>query len=101
MERTNYFALGSNTLCINYCNLLIMPEGIGRAYEKWKIEKLRKRAKSKEKADNRISALMGFFFGWAGAHHFHQNRSSRGASMLLLSIMSFGIGLLSCRILFG
>ena len=93
LERTNYFALGGVIpYALIIAILLIMPEGIGKAYEKWKIEKLRKKAKSKEKPDNRVSALMGFFFGWAGAHHFHQNRSSRGASMLLLSIMSFGIG---------
>ena len=93
LERTNYFALGGVIpYALIIAILLIMPEGIGRAHEKWKIERLRKRAKSKEKPDNRVSALMGFFFGWAGAHHFHQNRSSRGVAMLLLSVMSFGIG---------
>ena len=69
--------------------LLIMPEGIGHAYNKWKIERLRKRAKSKDEPNSRISALMGLLFGWAGGHHFHQRRTARGVSMLTLTVLSF------------
>jgi len=72
--------------------LLIMPEGIGKAYEEWNIERLRKRAKSKNKPDKRVSCLMGILFGWAGGHHFHQGRSAKGVSMLTLTVLSFGIG---------
>ena len=93
LERTNYFALGGvMPYAIIIAILLIMPEGIGHAYNKWKIERLRKRAASKDKPDNRISALMGLLFGWMGAHHFHQRRTARGVSMLTLTIVSFTIG---------
>ena len=93
LERTNYFALGGvMPYAIIIAILLIMPEGIGHAYNKWKIERLRKRAASKDKPDNRISAVMGVLFGWMGAHHFHQRRTARGVSMLTLTIISFTIG---------
>ena len=93
LERTNYFALGGvMPYAIIIAILLIMPEGIGHAYNKWKIERLRKRAASKDKPDHRISALMGLLFGWMGAHHFHQRRTARGISMLTLTIISFSIG---------
>lgn len=90
LERTNYFALsGVMPYAIIIAILLIMPEGIGHAYDKWKIERLRKRAKSKDEPNNRISALMGLLFGWAGGHHFHQRRTARGVSMLTLTVLSF------------
>ena len=92
LERTNYFALsGVMPYAIIIAILLIMPEGIGNAYDKWKIERLRKRAKSKGKPNNRISALMGLLFGWAGGHHFHQRRTARGVSMLILTVLSFSL----------
>ena len=90
LERTNYFALsGVMPYAIIIAILLIMPEGIGHAYNKWKIERLRKRAKSKDEPNSRISALMGLLFGWAGGHHFHQRRTARGVSMLTLTVLSF------------
>ena len=92
LERTNYFALsGVMPYAIIIAILLIMPEGIGNAYDKWKIERLRKRAASTEKPNSRSSALMGLLFGWAGGHHFHQRRTARGVSMLILTVLSFSL----------
>tara|TARA_B100001029_G_scaffold178520_1_gene185485 strand:+ start:6989 stop:10504 length:3516 start_codon:yes stop_codon:yes gene_type:complete len=93
LERTNYFALaGVTPYAIIIAILLIMPEGIGKAYEEWNIERIRKRAVSKRKSSNESSAVLGFLFGWAGAHHISQGRTSRGFSMLLITTCSYALG---------
>ena len=93
LERTNYFALaGVTPYAIIIAILLIMPEGIGKAYQEWNIERIRKRAATKKILDTNKSTLLGIFFGWAGAHHMSQGRSSRGISMLILTITSFLLG---------
>ena len=93
LERTNYFALSAVTpYAIIIAILVIMPEGIGKAYEKWNIERIRKRAVSKKKPDKNRSAILGITLGWAGAHHMDQGRNSRGISMLVLTLFSFILG---------
>lgn len=72
--------------------LLIIPKGIGDAYDRWKIERLRERAKSPEIPDSRHSAALGLFLGPLGAHHFHQRRSGRAISTLLVTCSAFFIG---------
>ena len=93
LERTNYFALaGVTPYAIIIAILLIMPQGIGKAYEEWNIERIRKRAVSKRKSSDESSAALGFLFGWAGAHHISQGRNSRGFSMLLITTCSYALG---------
>ena len=93
VARSNYFALGQVTpYAIIIAILLIMPEGIGKAYEDWNIERIRNRAASRKVPNNKTSAVLGVLFGWAGAHHFHQGRGSRGVSMLVLTISAFVLG---------
>ena len=93
LERTNYFALaGVTPYAIIIAILLIMPEGIGKAYQEWNIERIRKRAVSKEALDKNKSTILGVLFGWAGAHHISQDRNSRGISMLILTVTSFVLG---------
>ena len=93
LARSNYFALGQVTpYAIIIAILLIMPEGIGKAYEDWNIERIRNRAASRKTPNNKTSAIWGVLFGWAGAHHFHQGRGSRGVSMLVLTISAFVLG---------
>ena len=72
--------------------LLIIPKGIGDAYDRWKIERLRERAKSPKIPDHRYSAALGLLMGPLGAHHFHQRRSGRGISTLLVTSSAFFIG---------
>ena len=72
--------------------LLIIPKGIGDAYDRWKIERLRERAKSPKIPDRRYSAALGLLMGPLGAHHFHQRRSGRGISTLLVTSSAFFIG---------
>ena len=87
LERTNYFALaGVTPYAIIIAILLIMPEGIGKAYEEWNIERIRKRAAVRRKLSAAKSTILGVLFGWAGAHHISQGRNSRGFSMLVLTI---------------
>ena len=93
LERTNYYALaGVTPYAIIIAILLIMPEGIGKAYQEWNIERIRKRASNKAERDNKRSSILGLLFGWAGAHQIDQGRSSRGVTMLVLSISSFVLG---------
>ena len=72
--------------------LLIVPKGIGDAYDRWKIERLRDRAKSTKPPDHRLSATLGALLGPLGAHHFHQRRAGRGFSTLLITSSAFFIG---------
>ena len=93
LERTNYFALGGvMPYAMIIAILLIMPQGIGHAYNKWKIERLRKRAESKNEPNKHLSALLGVLFGWVGAHHFHQKRNARGTSILTITLVSYIFG---------
>ena len=94
LERTNYFALaGVTPYAIIIAILLIMPEGIGKAYEEWNIERIRKRAAVRRKLSATKSTTLGVLFGWAGAHHISQGRNSRGFSMLVLTISSYILGM--------
>ena len=93
LERTNYFALaGVTPYAIIIAILLIMPEGIGKAYEEWNIERIRKRATTKKVQNKSNSTVLGFLLGWAGAHHISEGRNSRGISMLVLTLSSFVLG---------
>ena len=42
-----------------------MPEGIGKAYEEWNIERIRKRAAVRRKFSAAKSTILGVLFGWA------------------------------------
>mgnify|MGYP001179856944 FL=1 len=72
--------------------LLIIPKGIGDAYDRWKIERLRERARSPKAPNHRYSAALGVLLGPLGAHHFHQRRSGRAVSTLLVTSSAFFIG---------
>ena len=71
--------------------LLIMPEGIGNAYEKWKIDRLRKRANEKSKPSKKIGAVLSLFFGWFGLHNLQQRKTSRFSNMALMTGLAFVI----------
>ena len=88
LDRSNYTALdGVMPYVFLIAILMIMPEGIGSAYEKWKVDRMRRQAKSTKKSNPKISALLAFSpLGIFGAHQFHQKKSARGESMLILSV---------------
>ena len=58
--------------------LMIMPKGIGDAYEKWKIERLRKRQEEDSVRDIKIAAALAILpTGILGLHHWWRNRPNR------------------------
>jgi len=58
--------------------LMIMPQGIGDAYEKWKIERLRKREADDSDRNIKTAAVLAILpTGILGLHHWWRNRVSR------------------------
>ena len=58
--------------------LMIMPKGIGDAYEKWKIERLRKRKTDDDGRSIRTAAILAILpTGIIGLHHWWRNRPNR------------------------
>jgi len=93
LGRSGYSALAEvMPYAIIIAILFIVPKGIGDAYDRWKIERLRERAKSPSLPDHRIASILGVLLGPLGAHHFHQRRNGRAISTLLLTIFAFSIG---------
>ena len=77
LGRSNYSALdGVMPYIFLIAILMIMPEGIGDAYEKWKIERLRKRkTESSEKSPTIEAALAIMPTGILGLHHWYRHRT--------------------------
>ena len=82
--------------------LMIMPEGIGDAYEKWKVDRLRsKRSREEEKRlsgkldkpSKIITFLLAIFplTALLGIHNWWNNRADRAQSLAFLSIGGYSI----------
>ena len=82
--------------------LMIMPEGIGDAYEKWKVDRLRsKRSREEEKQlsgksdkpSKIITILLSIFplTAFLGIHNWWNNRSDRAQNLGFLSIGGYFI----------
>ncbi len=91
LGRSNYTALdGVMPYIFLIAILMIMPEGIGDAYEKWKVDRLRKRAEQDELPNKRTGAILGFLpTGALGLHNFQQRKEARGQSMLIVSVAAY------------
>ena len=91
LGRANYTTLdGVMPYIFLVAILMIMPEGIGDAFEKWKVERLRRRAESEAKPSRKIGAALAISpLGALGLHNFQQRKSSRGESMLIVTVASF------------
>ena len=91
LERSNYSALdGVMPYIFLVAILMIMPEGIGDAYEKWKIERLRKRkTENSEKSPTIEAALAIMPTGIFGLHHWYRHRSHRMQSFSAIAIASY------------
>ena len=79
LGRSNYSALdGVMPYIFLVAILMIMPEGIGDAYEKWKIDRLRKRKEyDSDKSDKITAALAILPTGIFGLHHWWRNRTDK------------------------
>ena len=93
LGRSNYTALdGVMPYIFLIAILMIMPEGIGDAYEKWKVDRLRKRAEENSVPSNKLGAALAFSpLGALGAHKFQQRQASRGQSMMIVTIAAYFI----------
>ena len=91
LERSNYSALdGVMPYIFLVAILMFMPEGIGDAYEKWKIERLRKRkTENSEKSPTIEAALAIMPTGIFGLHHWYRHRSHRMQSFSAIAIASY------------
>ena len=89
LGRSNYTALdGVMPYIFLIAILMILPEGIGAAYEKWKVDRLRRRAE--EQPSKRWGGLLAISpLGALGAHNFQQRKNARGESMMIASVGAY------------
>ena len=89
LGRSNYTALdGVMPYIFLIAILMILPEGIGAAYEKWKVDRLRRRAE--EQPSKRLGGLLAISpLGALGAHNFQQRKNARGESMMIVSVGAY------------
>ena len=89
LERSNYTALdGVMPYVFLVAILMIMPEGIGSAWEKWKVDRLRKRAE--EQPSKKFGTILAISpLGALGAHNFQQKKNARGESMMIVTIGAY------------
>ena len=89
LGRSNYTALdGVMPYIFLIAILMILPEGIGAAYEKWKVDRLRRRAE--EQPSKRLGGLLAISpLGALGAHNFQQRKNARGESMMIASVGAY------------
>ncbi|MBL52260.1 MAG: hypothetical protein CMG57_09935 [Candidatus Marinimicrobia bacterium] len=91
LGRSNYSALdGVMPYIFLVAILMIMPEGIGDAYEKWKIERLRKRKEEDSDKTQKIAAALAIMpTGIFGLHHWWSNRTHRMQSFSAAVIAAY------------
>ncbi len=91
LGRSNYTALdGVMPYIFLIAILMIMPEGIGDAYEKWKVDRLRKRAEQDRAPNKKTGGILAILpTGALGLHNFQQRKEARGQSMLIATIGAY------------
>ncbi len=92
LERSNYTALdGVMPYIFLVAVLMIMPEGIGDSYEKWKIDRLRRKRERTKKPSKTATYLLAIFPLTAvlGIHNWWNNRSDRAQTLASISIGSY------------
>ena len=92
LGRSNYTAMdGVMPYIFLVAVLMIMPEGIGDAYEKWKIDRLRKKRERTDKPSQTVTYLLTIFplTAFLGLHHWWNDRSDRAQTTATLSIGTY------------
>ena len=91
LGRSNYSALdGVMPYIFLVAILMIMPEGIGDAYEKWKIERLRKRKEESTERSAKVAAALAIMpTGIIGLHHWWSDRTHRMHTFSAIAIASY------------
>ena len=90
LERSNYANLAEvMPYVLIIAILLIMPKGIGDAYDQWKIKRIRQRAEDGFTPNPKRAAWLGVVAAPTGLHHFSMRNSIRGQRYLLSSIIAY------------
>ena len=91
LGRSNYSALdGVMPYIFLVAILMIMPEGIGNAYEKWKIDRLRNKKEANTERDIKIATGLAFLpTGIFGLHHWWRGRTYRMQTFSVIAIASY------------
>lgn len=92
LGRSNYTALdGVMPFIFLVAVLMILPEGIGDAYEKWKIDRLRARREKNTKPSKTIYTLLALFplTGIFGIHHWYNNRFDKTQIVASVTLGAF------------
>ena len=91
LGRSNYSALdGVMPYIFLVVILMIMPEGIGDAYEKWKIDRLRKKKEPNKERDAKIATGLALLpTGIFGLHHWWRGRTHRMQTFSVVAIASY------------
>ena len=91
LGRSNYSALdGVMPYIFLVAILMIMPEGIGDAYEKWKIDSLRKRKEYDPDKSDKITASLAILpTGIFGLHHWWRNRTDKMQNFTAVAIAAY------------
>jgi neutral amino acid transport system permease protein len=91
LGRSNYSALdGVMPYIFLVAILMIMPEGIGNAYEKWKIDRLRNKKEANTERDIKIATGLAFLpTGIFGLHHWWRGRTHRMQTFSVIAIASY------------
>ena len=90
LGRSNYSALdGVMPYIFLVAILMIMPEGIGDAYEKWKIDRLRKKREATDRDDKIATGLAIMPTGIFGLHHWWRGRSHKAQSFTAIAVASY------------
>lgn len=103
LGRSNYTAMdGVMPYIFLVAVLMIMPEGIGDAYEKWKVDRLRSKRSREEqrrqsgesgKPSKFVTFILAIFplTALLGLHNWWNNRSDRAQSLAFLSLGGYSI----------
>ena len=92
LGRSNYTAMdGVMPYIFLVAVLMIMPEGIGDAYEKWKIDRLRRKREITKKPSKVVTYLLAIFPLTAvlGLHNWWNDRSDRAQTLASIGIGSY------------
>ena len=92
LGRSNYTAMdGVMPYIFLVAVLMIMPEGIGNAYEKWKIDRLRRKRERTKKPSKVVTYLLAIFPLTAvlGLHNWWNDRSDRAQTLASIGIGSY------------
>ena len=90
LGRSNYTALDAVMPYIFLVAILmILPEGIGDAWEKWKIERLRNRKPETDQSRKAAGILAILPTGMLGLHHLKRNRPDRTVTFSAIAIGSY------------